>query len=103
MPEQTEGSSPRNQLYVQSSWDLGCRWELDLIGRYSDNLPALGVPRYIVGDARLAWHANRNLEFSVVGRNLLNGNFYQYGDDNWLGARATEVRPEVYGQVICRY
>lgn len=103
LAEDMEGSSPRNLFYLQSSWDLGRRWELDLVGRYSDNLPALGVPEYIVGDARLAWRAHENLELSVVGRNLLNGRFYEFGNDEWLGSRATAMRPEVYGQVIYRY
>ena len=99
----TEGSSPRNQFYLQSSWDLGDRWELDMIGRYVDNLPAFGVSKYIVGDVRLAWHARRNMELSVVGRNLLSGNYYQFGSDSFLGTSSTEVQPEVYGQVVWRY
>lgn len=56
-----------------------------------------------MGDARLAWRAHENLELSVVGRNLLNGRFYEFGNDEWLGSRATAMRPEVYGQVIYRY
>jgi iron complex outermembrane receptor protein len=100
--ETVEGTSPRNEFYLQSSWNFGERWELDLTGRYVDSLPAMGVPKYIVGDARLAWHAKKNLEFSVVGRNLFNGNFYEFGNDSYMGAQATEVQPEVYGQVIWR-
>ena len=101
--EDTDGSSPRNEFYLQSSWDLGDRWELDVTGRYVDSLPAMGVPKYIVGDIRLAWHANKNLEFSVVGRNLFNGSFYEFGNDSYMGAQATEVQSEVYGQVAWRH
>lgn len=101
--ETVEGSSPRNELYLQSSWDLGNRWQLDVIGRYVDNLPALGVPRYIVADVRLAWLARKNLELSVVGRNLFNGHFYEFGNDSYMGTIATEVQPEVYGQLAWRF
>ncbi len=102
-PEMWEGESPHNEVYLQSSFDLGRHWELDLICRYVDNLPTIGVSKYIVGDVRLAWHPNKNLELSVVGRNLCNGKFYEYANDENLGSIATEVSPEVYGQVAWRY
>jgi iron complex outermembrane receptor protein len=98
-----DGLGPRNLVYAQSSFDLGRHWQLDLIGRYSDNIAAIGVPKYLVGDVRLAWHPNPNLELSVVGRNLCNGKFYEFTNDNTLGAMATEVVPEVYGQIAWRY
>jgi iron complex outermembrane recepter protein len=96
------GNNPCNQVYLQSSWDLGEDWSLDLIGRYCDSLPALNVPKYIVGDVRLARRIGKSFEFEVVGRNLLNGNFYQFGDDQYIGTRATEVQPEVYSQIVWR-
>ena len=104
-PGAWEGESPRNELYLQSSFDLGQHWQLDLIGRYAENLPAFGlqVPKYIVGNVRLAWHPNDHFEFSVVGRNLGNGRFYEFGNDVYPCAIATEVGPEVYGQVAWRY
>ncbi len=101
--EVAEGQSPRNQVYLQSSWDLGCHWELDLIGRYADHLPAFGVSSYIVGDARLCWHCEKNLELSVVGRNLLKGPHQEFGNDPWTGTIHTDVEPEVYGQLVWRY
>ena len=52
---------------------------------------------------RLAWPPNKNLELAVVGRNLGNGKFYEFGNDIYLNALATEVVPEVYGQVTWRY
>lgn len=40
-------------MYVRSSWDLRDDLELDLIGRYVDNLPAVRVSSYLTMDARL--------------------------------------------------
>ncbi|MBN2578599.1 MAG: TonB-dependent receptor [Pirellulales bacterium] len=100
--EVQEGESPRNQFYVCSSWDLGDRWELDLIGRYVDNLPTAETPHYFVGDVRLAWRPRENLEWSVVGRNLLDGAHPEFGNDQILGTLRTDVRQEVYTQLIWR-
>jgi iron complex outermembrane recepter protein len=100
--QDAEDSSPRNQVYLQSSWDLGRRWELDLMGRYVDSLPAFAVPSYFVADVRLAWHASKRLELSVVGRNLFNGHFYEFGNDILTGVAATEVQPQIYGQLAYR-
>ena len=97
------GEVPSNQLYLQSGWDLGKNWELDLIGRYVDSLPTHGVSSYIVGDVRLAWRYTENLEFSVVGRNLLAGTRAEFGNDQLLGMLHTLVDPEVYGQLSWRY
>ncbi|HEY4761536.1 MAG TPA: TonB-dependent receptor, partial [Thermoguttaceae bacterium] len=49
------GETPVNQVYVQSSWDLGSHWQFDLIGRYVDTLiPSLApqIPSYITFDTR---------------------------------------------------
>jgi iron complex outermembrane recepter protein len=100
--EETPDNSPRNQVYMQSSWDLGQNWTFDLIGRYCDNLSGLEVPSYFVLDTRLGWRPNKHFEFALVGRNLCNGHFYEFGSDPFLGTQATEVEPEVYGQIVWR-
>jgi iron complex outermembrane recepter protein len=101
--EETPDNSPRNQIYLQSSWDLGKNWEFDLIGRYCDNLSGMEVPSYFVMDTRLGWRPNKHFEFALVGRNLCNGHFYEFGNDGFMGTRATEVQPEVYGQITWRH
>jgi len=100
-----KGDNPNNQVYAQSSWDIGHNWEFDLIGRYVDALISTPqtIPNYFVMDARLAWHARKNLELSVVGRNLLLGSHYEFNSDTTSGMIATQVAPEVYGQVTWRY
>jgi len=53
--------------------DLPKDLQLDLIGRYSDTLPAVAatpeVPSYFTFDARLGWQV-KSFEISVVGQNL---------------------------------
>jgi iron complex outermembrane recepter protein len=102
LSELLEGQSPRNQFYLQSSWDLGKNWELDVIGRYVDTLPADFVPSYFAGDVRLAWRPRKNFEWSIVGRNLLAGNHQEFGNDYIFGGQHTEVQEMVYTQLIWR-
>ena len=102
-PMARNGENPRNQVCLALSGDLNYDLQLDLIGRYTDSLPALGVPSYVVMDLRLAWHASPNLEMFVVGRNLLDQEHAEFGLDTLTGGTATEVQQEVYGGVTWRY
>lgn len=95
-----EGVDPINQLYIQSSHDLPNGLELDLIGRYVDTLPAIGIPAYFVGDVRLAWHYNPCTEFFLVGRNLFDNGHLEFKD---IGTVAnTGVRSEVFAGLTIR-
>jgi iron complex outermembrane receptor protein len=98
----TEGSSPHNQLYVRSSWTPRCDLEFDLIGRYVDSLPALGVHSYVTMDARIAWKPRRNLEWAVVGRNLLDSKHLEFVDA-LAGQFSTEVQREIYTTLTWTY
>jgi len=97
----TVGPTPTSQVYAQSSWDIGCRTKLDLMFRYVDSISGFdvnNVPSYFVMDTRLAWEPRPGLEFSVVGRNLLDGDHVEYQGDT-----STKVQQEVYGMVSWRY
>jgi iron complex outermembrane receptor protein len=98
------GETPVNQVYAQSSWDLGSNWQFDLIGRYVDALlttTSPPIPNYLVFDVRMAWRARKNLELSVAGRNLGHGYYSEYTP--LTSTVAYKVGPEVYGQVTWRY
>ena len=95
-----EGESPRNQIYLQSRYDLGCAWELDATGRYVDHLDSLGVPGYLTMDARLAWVPNDHLEVALVGRNLLDGEHPEFTNRSFFNS---EVQRGVFGSVSWRY
>ncbi len=99
----TDTDSARNVAYFQSSWDIGCDWELDLIWRYVDALPIVNVQSYNTMDVRLGWTPTPEFELSVVGRNLLDGQHPEFSDDAVTGNVATEVQREVYGMMTWRY
>lgn len=66
-----EGNSPRQQLALRSSLDLAGNQQLDLRVKRVGERASVGIPAYTELDVRYAWRATRNLEFSVVGQNLL--------------------------------
>jgi len=67
---QDEGQNPQQQFSLHSAMDLPRNISLDATLRYVDSLPALKVSSYVTMDARIAWHATRNLEFALVGQDL---------------------------------
>lgn len=101
MADAAEGRSPKHQVYLRSSWDVGKNWEADLIGRYVSKLPRFTpeVPSYFALDARVAWKSRENLEFAVVGQNLLDDHHAEFGG----GAVPVEIKRAVYGQVTYRW
>jgi iron complex outermembrane receptor protein len=94
----TAGSSPHHEATVQSAFDLK-KLQLDLTYRYVSALPGQMVPSYSTGDVRVAWKFNRQLEFSVAGRNLLQPSHYEYGGDP-LGL--VGIKRSVYAKLTWR-
>jgi len=80
-PATVVGSSPRHELGIDSSFNLGKKLQLDLMYRYVSALPAQAAPAYSTGDARFAWQLRPELELSLVGRNLLQPWHIEYGGD----------------------
>ena len=76
-----EGSSPRHVVSAQSSFNLPKHFEFDAMYRYSSALPAYSVPGYSTADLRLGWHVGENIEFSVIGQNLLQPHHAEFGGD----------------------
>jgi iron complex outermembrane recepter protein len=99
---QINGSSPNNMVYLRTAHDLGYNVHWDLIGRYVDSLVAIGVPKYIEMDTRIAWQATKNMEFSFVGQNLLDGHHLEF-NDVIAGTIPTEVRRSWYGMLTWTY
>jgi iron complex outermembrane receptor protein len=93
------GSTPRNQAYLNSSYDLSETITIDGTLRYSDKLDN-GNPSYFVMDLRFGWRPGENLEFAVVGQNLLDGSHLEGRE---VGSISTEVQSGVYGMIAWGY
>jgi len=92
-----EGSTPRNQIVLQSLVDLPKKLEFDQSYRYVSALAAQGVESYHTANVRFSWHPTDQLELSVVGQNLLQPHYAQFGGD---AGPLVGIRRGVYGKVV---
>jgi iron complex outermembrane receptor protein len=95
-----EGNDPKNQFFIRGSADLSHDIELDSTLRFVGALPAPVVPKYTELDARLGWLPTANLEFSIVGRNLLQAEHPEFGPPTPF---REEVQRNIYGSVALRF
>lgn len=98
----TETSSPRNTVFLMSTWDLTDKVEVDVIGRYVDQLASQNVPAYINMDVRLGYRPNEKWYLWLAGQNLLDSHHSEFNEGNGF-ISSSEVRRGVYGQVEYRY
>jgi iron complex outermembrane recepter protein len=94
-----EGSTPRNQLVIQSFVRLPKKLEFDPAFRYVEALPAQTVRSYETADARLCWHFTRQLQLSVAGQNLLQPHYAQFGGDP---GGLVQIRRGAYAKIVWR-
>ena len=95
-----EGSSPHNQVTLQSRFNLPKGLEFDQTYRYVSALPAQLVGSYSTADTRLAWQATRQVEFSVVGENLFQPHHAEFeGDPGPL----VGIKRSAYAQITWRH
>ncbi|MEO6034648.1 MAG: TonB-dependent receptor, partial [Verrucomicrobiota bacterium] len=97
-----ETSGLEQQFSIRSSMELPGRVELDAGLRWVDRLTFISagnvgyVPSYFGLDVRVGWHATRNLEFSLVGQNLLYDHRAQFAYPN---LNQHQIERSVYGKV----
>lgn len=101
-PKRFEGTSPERQFSFRSSMELFFDLELDAFLRCVDNIPEYNIDGYTEMDIRLGWNPRKDLEFSIVGRNLLDASHPEF-QDTTLGVPITEVERSVYGKVTWRF
>lgn len=101
-----EGSTPYRQFGLRSFLDLPAGLQLDMLFRdvgrirsLQEDATATGIDRYAELDIRLGWKMNENVEFSVIGQNLLDEAHLEFGEPAARG----EIERSVYGQVVLRY
>lgn len=94
-----EGSSPHNQIMLQSRFNLPKGFEFDQTYRYVSALPAQLVNGFSTADVHFAWQANRQLEFSIVGQNLFQPQHTEFGRDP---GPLVGIKRSVYAQIRWR-
>jgi iron complex outermembrane receptor protein len=66
------GNNPRRTAVLRSLWNVTPSHELDVTTRYVSALPNPAVPAYTVADLRAGWRVSRELDLSLIVRNVFN-------------------------------
>ncbi|WP_300454404.1 TonB-dependent receptor [Accumulibacter sp.] len=92
-------SDPQHQMSLRSSMSFAERQTFDLwlryVSRLGDHGSPLFVPAYTTLDLRYAWRPTRDLELSLVGQNLLDGQ-HPEAIPTLLPSQALEIQRGVY-------
>ncbi len=94
--------APEHQFSVRSNMNINRELELDIWLRYVSSLGRLDIPAYTGLDVRLGWCPLENLEFSVVGKDLLDP-YHPEFRDRFLQLISTEIPRSVYGKVTWKF
>lgn len=99
-----ERQSPTHMFNIRSTLELPWDLELDTALYYVDDIVGreLGqtIPSYLRLDLRLGWRPTEDLEFSIIGQNLLEPQHPEFGGTSSL---RTEVERAVYGKATLRF
>jgi iron complex outermembrane receptor protein len=89
-----EFNDAKHRFLIRTSLDVTPTIELDGTLIYVSHLPDPDVPAYTTLDLRLGWQPIQGLEFSLIGRNLLDGQHPEFG--------STPNRREIERSVLVR-
>jgi iron complex outermembrane receptor protein len=82
--------------------DIPGNIEFDWWLRYMDKLPNNDVDSYITLDVRLGWKPIENLEFAIVGQNLLDDQHPEFTSE-FIKSLPAEIERGVYGKITWRF
>jgi iron complex outermembrane receptor protein len=85
------GDYPGQQAYVRGAFNLPGLVEVDVATRYVGSLPVAGVDSYVTADVRVGFRIGE-LDLSLIGRNLLQGEHIEYLPDILNTARTQVER-----------
>lgn len=97
--ERTESRSPRHSLRLTAQTDVSERWSLDAVVRYVDELRlAPRIAPYWTADVRLGWRPRKDVELSLIARNIFDPRRQEFNSDPFFGT--AEQRRTVLARVV---
>jgi iron complex outermembrane receptor protein len=105
--EYLSGNVPQHQVGVHSMLTLSEFWELDIWGQYVDEISVatstfpVSVDGYATLNLRLGWMPKPDLEFSLVGKNILDNRRLEYYGE--IYTPATEVARSIFAQLVWKW
>jgi iron complex outermembrane receptor protein len=97
-----EDDDPAHQVSVRASVNLPKNIELDLWFRYTDDIFKHTVKAYSTIDIRLGWKPLKNIEISIVGRNLTDS-YHPEFINSFYKSIDSEIQREIYGKIVWRF
>lgn len=102
LKELFEGGTPRHKSVFRVERWLSEDLYVAPVLRYVSGLDFGNVDRYIELDLKMGWKIAENVEFALVGQNLLHDEHQEF-EGNLLGPRPTEIERGVYGSVTVSF
>lgn len=106
--EITQRSGPRQYGSLRSQWNITSNQQfdvwlrssggfdrqklIDLVPNTTGDVTYAHVPGYVTLDLRYAYRVNRDLEFALIGRNLVNSKHIEYVSD-FIPSAVTSISP----------
>lgn len=104
-PQTEPHSNPQHTLSMRSLFNLTSEVEMDLWGRYVDEITVdtvSTIPAYFTMDVRLGWHPHKDLEFSFSAQNLLDNQHPEFSDILYIPV-ASQIQRGYLAQVSWRF
>jgi len=95
-----ENEAPSNMFHLNSQLNLNDNIELNTTLYYVDSILQYDVPAYMRLDMGLTWHVSEDMDFSLIGQNLLDKSHLEFGES---GIIATETQRGVFGKLTYRF
>ena len=106
-----EDTSPSHQAGLRLGIDLTKTLRLNLWARYTGKIKFVDITNFdrylhviddtVSLDANIRWRINGNIDFTVAGQNLLDGDFMEYGSDSYL--TPIEIQRTLYAKITWRF
>jgi len=96
------GNTPREEYKLHVAWDISSQWAIDLFGRRTGRLTESGVPGYTGLDARLSWRPRPDLEFELVGHDLLDP-YHAEMSGFFVGNEVQQIARSVFFRVTYKH
>lgn len=100
--EVESGEDPIYQFSMRSLMNLTDTIEFDATFRFVDRLPGIGVSNYQNLDIRLGWRPIRNLEFSLVGHNLIEAEHLEFKPE-FIRTAPSHIQRGLFAKVTWRF
>lgn len=96
-----EGQTPHQQASLRAFWSINSDWSVNTAAYYTGAMKADNVDSYVRLDVNLGWRITDNVQFNLIGQNLLDDAHREFGDDAALNA--AEVNRSVFGKITWNF